>query len=181
MFQWLYMVLDLVKGSFFMVDDMNLNNEMSESRFYMWRTLFAIAHADNVVTDEEIEFMAHILEDIDFTDQQTSILKDDIVHPKNVEEMFHGMNDQTDRKEFFDLARDLVWVDGAFGAPEQGVMINLLKKHLKDVDFDKLVGNVSLELEEDTVYVSDPGSSVGQSHNSSNAVGAFFSRFFGKK
>ena len=44
---------------------------VSESRFYMWRTLFAVAHADNVVADEEVEFMAHILEDVEFSDHQT--------------------------------------------------------------------------------------------------------------
>lgn len=165
-----------------MVDDKNVNNEMSESRFYMWRTLFAVAHADDVVTDEEIEFMARTLEDIDFTDEQTSILKDDIVHPQNVEEMFRGMSDQTDRKEFFDLARKLVWVDGEFGVPEQGVMVNLLKNHFKDVDFDQLVGNVSLELEDDSRNVTDADSFENNSNNNfNNAVGSFFRRIFGNK
>ena len=49
-----------------MVSNDGFEGEVSESRFYMWRTLFSVAHADNVVTDEEIAFMAHILEDINF-------------------------------------------------------------------------------------------------------------------
>ncbi|MGH1377215.1 MAG: hypothetical protein ACRBB3_00175 [Alphaproteobacteria bacterium] len=161
-----------------MVEDMNSSNEMSESRFYMWRTLFAVAHADDVVTDQEIEFMAHILEDIDFTIEQTAILKDDISNPKDVEEMFRGMNSVDDRKEFFDFARDLVWVDGEFGEPEQGVMVNLLQKHLKDVDFDDLVGNVSLQFEDDRESL--PYANVDNSPKTGNAFGSFFRKLFGK-
>lgn len=123
---------------------------VNDSRFYMWRTLFAVAHADNVVTDEEIEFMAHILEDVDFSDEQTKVLKDDIVTPKDVEKMFNGVTDQNDRTQFFDFARDLVWVDGDFGSEEQSVMIKLHQQHIKRADVDNMIGNISLELEEET-------------------------------
>lgn len=161
-----------------MVGNDGFEDEVSESRFYMWRTLFSVAHADNVVTDEEIEFMAHILEDINFSDEQTTLLKDDIVNPKNVEDMFRGMTDQHDRKEFFSFARDLVWVDGDFGAQEQSVMIKLLQNHFKDIDFDELVGSVALEFEEDTSRVVD--SSASQ-NNQSSAISTFFRRILGKK
>ncbi|PCI56146.1 MAG: hypothetical protein COB36_05025 [Alphaproteobacteria bacterium] len=161
-----------------MVDNNDFKSEVSDSRFYMWRTLFSVAHADNVVTDEEIAFMAHILEDIDFSDEQTTILKDDITHPKNVEDMFRGMTDQNDRKEFFSFARDLVWVDGDFGTQEQNVMVKLLQSHFEDIDFDELVGSVALEFEEDMPRVDD--GSVSQRKQSS-PINAFFRRILGKK
>ncbi len=126
-----------------------------ESEFYIWRTLFAVAHADNVVTPEEITFMAQILEDVNFSPEQTSILKDDLVNPKDPEAMFHRITDQNDRIKFFDLARDLVWVDGDFGAEEQGVMVELYKIHIKDTNVDKLVGNIEMEFEEDTPHTSN--------------------------
>ncbi len=161
-----------------MAEDDNLKGEVSESRFYMWRTLFSVAHADNVVTDEEIAFMAHILEDINFTDEQTTLLKDDIINPKNVEDMFRGVTDQHDRKEFFGFARDLVWVDGDFGAQEQSVMIKLLQNHFEDIDFDELVGSVALEFEEDTPRVVDANASQS---NQSSTISTFFRRILGKK
>lgn len=161
-----------------MVDDDNLENEVSESRFYMWRTLFSVAHADNIVTDEEIEFMAHILEDINFSDEQTTLLKDDIINPKNVEDMFRGVSDSNDRKEFFGFARDLVWVDGDFGAQEQSVMIKLLQSHFEDIDFDELVGSVSLELEEETPRMTQ---NTTLKNNQVSLIGAFFRRILGKK
>ena len=126
-----------------------MDNKISDSRFYMWRTLFAVVHADSVVTDEEIGFMAHVLDDIDFSDEQTVILKDDIATAKNAEVLFDLVTEQQDRSEFFDLARDLVWVDGDFGTEEQSVMIKLQQAHIKKTDVDSLVGEVSLEFEEE--------------------------------
>lgn len=130
-----------------------MDNVVSQSQFFMWRTLFAVAHADNIVTDEEVEFMAHILDGINFTDAQTAILKDDIVTAKDVEEMFQSITDEEDRIKFFDFARDLVWVDGDFGSEEQDIMIKLMEKHVKEVDIDDMVGNIDLELEEEPAMI----------------------------
>jgi len=122
---------------------------VNDSEFYMWRTLFAVAHADNVVTEEEISFMAKILDDVRFTDEQTEILKDDIVSSKNVTAMFSGVTNPKDRVQFFEFARDLVWVDGDFASEEQSVMIDLYRQHMSGTTVDELVGNISLEFEEE--------------------------------
>ena len=124
---------------------------VSKSEFCMWRTLFAVAHADNVVTNEEISFMAQILDDVQFTDEQTEALKDDIVNAKNVTKMFSGVTNPKDRIQFFEFARDLVWVDGDFDSQEQSVMIGLYKQHMNDITVDELVGKIPLEFEEDDV------------------------------
>ncbi len=123
---------------------------VDESKFYMWRTLFAVVHADNIVTSEEISFMSSVLSDVNFSDVQTEILKDDITNPKDIEEMFKGITLQEDRVKFFEFARNLVWVDGDFAEGEQNVMIKLFKTHFNEVDFDALVsGSNNLELESD--------------------------------
>lgn len=123
---------------------------ITESQFYMWRTLFAIAHADNILADGEIEYMARVLEEISFTPQQTAILKDDITAPKDIEQMFAGITDVQDRILFFDLARELVWADGDFGQEEQSAIIKLKRAHFLKTDVDDLVGKVKLELEDDS-------------------------------
>ena len=121
--------------------------EITQSQFYMWRTLFAVAHADDVVTEDEVKFMAQILEDINFSDAQRLILKEDITDPKDCEQMFDHITEQKDRTAFFNFAHDLVWVDGDFGSEEQSIMVKLHQKHYKETDVDDLIGNVSLELE----------------------------------
>ncbi len=156
-----------------------MSDGVNKSQFYMWRTLFAVAHADNIVTDEEIEFMAQILDEVDFSDEQVSILKDDIMNAKNVEDMFDGITEEADRVRFFDFARDLVWVDGDFGSEEQSVMIKLYQAHMKGTDVDKLVGTVSLELEEE---VRPPKRIANE--NESGGLRSFvstFSQWFSKR
>ena len=91
------------------------------------------------------------MENIDFSDEQTAILKDDILNAKDVSEMFTGVTSQKDRIQFFEFARDLVWVDGDFASEEQSVMIQLYQQHMQETDVDELIGHISLELEEDSV------------------------------
>ncbi len=113
----------------------------------MWRTIFAMAHVDGVVSAEEIRFMAEVLEDIEFSEEQKNTLRDDIHIPKDIIEMFGKITDPKYKLKFFEFARDLVWVDGDYGQDEQKIMLELFKKHMQDVDFDAMVGHVDLELE----------------------------------
>ena len=155
-----------------------MSNIISQSRFYMWRTVFAVAHADGVVTDEEVKFMARILEDVDFSTAQKFILRGDIADPKDCEQMFEQITDPKDRAEFFDFARDLVHADGEFGAEEQSVMADLYKKHFQEADIDKLIGTVSLELEEGTTPVHSGNTT--QVHNVRKGLFSFYNRFLGR-
>lgn len=156
-----------------------MTGSVNESEFYMWRTLFAVAHADNVVTEEEISFMAEILDDVQFTDEQTEILKDDIVNAKNVTEMFSGVINPSDRVKFFEFARDLVWVDGDFASEEQSVMIGLYKQHISGTTVDELVGKITLEFEEDPDAVKHEDDYQKKS-SAVGMVAAFKKHFLGK-
>jgi len=122
---------------------------LTESQFYMWRTIFAIVHVDNVVAGEEIRFMAEALEDVPFSDEQRAILNDDIKNPQNIEAMFGGISDVRDQAAFFNYARAVVHIDGEYGMAEQDIMLKLQKLHMQNANLADLVGNVSLELEED--------------------------------
>lgn len=123
---------------------------VTNSEFYMWRTVFAVSHADGVVTDEEIRFMAEVLEDQSFSEEQKEILKDDIHNPKDPTEMFEQIGDVEDQAKFFEFARELVWIDGDFGGAEQKVMVDLIGEHIKTVDFEKLVQEVDLGMQLET-------------------------------
>ncbi len=128
------------------------DKEVTESQFYMWRTLFALAHADHVVTSEEIRFMVEALEDIPFTEEQLRILSDDIATPQDIVQMFGKIAEARDQAEFFKFARELVWIDGHYGQEEREIMLKLQEIHVRDVDVDALIDEVKLELEPD-----DPG------------------------
>lgn len=122
---------------------------LTESQFYMWRTLFAVAHADDVVTDEELRFMVEAMEDIPFSDDQRAILNDDVKHAQDIEEMFNGITDVHDQARFFQYVRELVHIDGDYGKDEQDIVLKLQKTHLKNPHFSDLIGKIDLELEDD--------------------------------
>ncbi|MFP4098946.1 MAG: tellurite resistance TerB family protein [Alphaproteobacteria bacterium] len=159
---------------------------LGESQFYMWRTVFALAHADNVVTDEEIGLMARILDDAPFSEEQLKILKQDVITPKKAKEMFKMISNKKDRMIFFEFAHDMVWSDGKFHAKEQKVMIELYKMHMADTTVDELVGTISLELEEEVKSTNDMeqlGQAFyprGKSKSFSEIISAF-KRYLAKK
>lgn len=134
-----------------------MNKGLTNSQFYMWRTLFALVHVDNVVTNEEVRFMAEVLEDIPVSGEQRVVLNDDSIHPKNIEEMFAGMTDMNDQAAFFKFARTLVHIDGEYGLEEQEIMLKLKKLHIKMVNVVDLIGNMDMKLEEDERGFSKAG------------------------
>ena len=87
---------------------------VTESRFYMWRAVVALAHADGVVTPHEISFIHEYAQNISFTKGQVSTLADDLQTPQDTYDMFARIMDQSDKKDFFALARALSWCDGDF-------------------------------------------------------------------
>lgn len=123
--------------------------KISDSQFYMWRTIFAVAHADDVVTNGEIRFMVEALEDVPFTEEQRRILTNDIAEPQDIEAMFEKISEPRDQAEFFGYARKLVWADGDFGKAERDILLKLKAIHVKNVDVDDLIGGVKMELEDD--------------------------------
>ncbi len=105
---------------------------LSSSRFYMWRTIFALAHADGVVSEQEIDFLNKNTENLPLSDSQREILSKDLVEEKDPAVMFTQVMDGKDREEFFTLARVLCWSDGDYDEQEKRVM-NILS----DIQADK--------------------------------------------
>ena len=132
-----------------------MSGEITESQFYMWRAIFALAHADDVVTNEELRFMSEALEDVPFSDEQKAILKKDTLDAQSVEVMFMQITDPLDQSEFFQIASKMAHIDGDFGQEEQDIMLKIKQIHLANVDVDKLVGHVDLKFDEDNLTDKD--------------------------
>ncbi len=127
------------------------NPGVSESRFAMWRTIFALAHADHVVTEEEKDFMAQTLGRVAFSEAQKEILRGDIKHPQNIPEMFASISDPEDVSQFFYFARMILWADNDFDEAEQNILVELGRLRFKNADIDAMVeeDELGLELEDE--------------------------------
>jgi hypothetical protein len=119
---------------------------MESSRFHMWRAIFALAHADHVITLEERQFMEDVMRREPFSDAQKAVLKGDIKNGQDIGHMFSEVTDQTDRSAFFYFARLLCWCDGDFAKQEQEIILKLKETHLKEMNFEKMIGSVDMEL-----------------------------------
>jgi len=95
---------------------------VTDSRFYMWRAIVAMAHADGVVTPHEISFIHEYAQDVSFSKEQIGVLATDLQTPQDPYEMFSRIDVQEDKKDFFALARALSWCDGDFAAQEQQII-----------------------------------------------------------
>ncbi|MGH1398871.1 MAG: DUF533 domain-containing protein [Alphaproteobacteria bacterium] len=126
-----------------------MSDLITDSQFYMWRAIFAVAHADGIVTDEEVRFMAETLELLPFSESQRATLSHDAKETQNIEDMFKGITDAADQAEFFKIAHKLVHIDGDYGAAEQSIMLKLKNLHVREINLDDLVGRVDLQLEDD--------------------------------
>ena len=96
------------------------------SRFYMWRALTAMAHADGVITPHEVEFLSEQTANLPLSQAQREMLGRDLREEQDVAVMFSQVTDAKDREEFFLLARVLCWSDGDFDEQERK-MIELLE------------------------------------------------------
>ncbi len=122
---------------------------VSESRFNMWRAIFAMAHADNIITKEEEKFMREGLENYPFSKEQRQILEEDIKTAQNVGDCFQKITSHQDRSDFFVFARLLVWCDGDFDIQEQRILTEIQKIHISTLDFKELMEDVQLSFDDD--------------------------------
>lgn len=125
-----------------------MSDLISPSRFYMWRTLFALVHADGIVTDEEIKFMQDKLESVPFSDVQRHQLCMDMAQAQNIMQLFDQITGAADQAEFFNIARALVHIDGDYGSDERAVLLKLKERHIQSVNVDDLIGKMEIELED---------------------------------
>jgi hypothetical protein len=145
---------------------------VSESEFFMWRGIFALAHADHVVTREEQRFMYRILEKGKFSAQQREILENDMKIPQDSMAMFLKIKEHSHRSRFFYFARMLMWADGDFGEQEQRIMTELGKAHHKTVDFSR-IGDMGLQLEDDQKQWIEEDMALSNSNPLSNFMKRF--------
>ncbi|TVQ82076.1 MAG: TerB family tellurite resistance protein [Micavibrio sp.] len=122
------------------------NTPLSESRFYMWRTLVALVHADHKVMDEEREFFLGRFNSIPFTEEQENILKEDLDTPQEISELYAKIDCKEDRATLVYFARLLFWCDGEFHAQEEEILKHLKEKTISKLDLENVMAEVNDEV-----------------------------------
>ncbi|MGE4313294.1 MAG: hypothetical protein AB7E85_03360 [Pseudobdellovibrionaceae bacterium] len=113
---------------------------VTNSRFMMWRTVFALAHADEIVTEAELAFMTKTLDSYGFTPSQRKILQADMQAGTKGDPLalFAEIENPKDKTDFFTYARLILWCDGDFDAQEKTLLDKLKRTHLSAMEKEAL-------------------------------------------
>lgn len=101
------------------------NNGVIESRLYMWQVVLTVAHADQLVTPEEVDYLSICFKKDPLSRGQTQLLMSDIQNPQNPENMFLSITNQKDRQDFFTFAESLAHIDGDYDHREKKLITRL--------------------------------------------------------
>lgn len=115
---------------------------LSESRFYMWRAVFAMAHVDGTVTDEEIAFAEQYLGRAPFSAEQVQVLSDDLRAPKSVGEMLGHVSEPSDQADFFQFSQMLAWADGDYSAQEKALVERMSAEQMNTFNKAEIAQNI---------------------------------------
>ncbi|MCB9991132.1 MAG: TerB family tellurite resistance protein [Rhodospirillales bacterium] len=146
-----------------------MDHPISESRFNMWRAVFAMAHADHVVTAEERAFMENYLNRVAFSEEQRAVLRQDMIEAQDIYELFAEISDAEDRGAFFQFARELCWCDGDFDAQEEMIKERLKTEvmggmNLTRIDLELKKSRAEMKMErtaEDRAHKRQAGDAIG--------------------
>lgn len=115
---------------------------LSDSRFYMWRAVFAVAHVDGKVSAEEIAFAEKYLENALFSDEQKEALRDDMAVPKPVGDMLAVVSEPADQADFFQFSQMLAWADGDYSAQEKALAERMHAAQMDQFNPDEIAQNI---------------------------------------
>ncbi len=121
---------------------------ITESRFNMWRAVFAMAHADEGISSEEETFMREALSTYSFSETQRTILGNDMRHKADIWELFQNVSEKQDRSDFFKYARLIVWCDGDFDEQEREIMSQLKGTHFRTLNEDEMKREIHIVFDE---------------------------------
>lgn len=118
------------------------NQALSQSRFYMWRAVFAIAHTDGRVTADEIAFAKNYLQNVTFSTEQKDVLLNDLAEPQDVKSLLEQVTDIADQADFFQFATMLGWSDGDASASEQKLIDRLNDQQMSRFNRDDIARKI---------------------------------------
>ena len=152
---------------------------VSKSRFYMWRAVFAMVHADGVVLDDEIEFAEHYLDVVPFSNEQKDRLRADLKDAQDLGDMLSRVSDPEDYGQFFQFARMLVWCDGDLDHQEDKILNHYLGRYMNTLDMDKMTEKFHESRKQAMIWRDAMEAEMEENAENRVGIGAIFKRFFG--
>ena len=130
--------------------DASSKRELTESLFYMWRCVIAIAHADGTVQDQERSYLAGIIANLDrvygLTGAQKKIFEEDLATARKISDLLPHVTKPEDRASIIYFGDVLSWADGVLEADEEAVLKKLHDDQMSKLDVEKLRTEIETDL-----------------------------------
>ncbi len=120
-----------------------MSHHMSNSRFNMWRCLVSLVYTDHKLTIEERKFFTDRFEKLNLSEEQKSILLQELQSPQKIENIFKYVTDKEDRATFIYFARLLFWSDGEFAEQEEKILKHLHSQVTSEIDIKQVMQDVN--------------------------------------
>ncbi|MBI1216122.1 MAG: hypothetical protein GC185_09930 [Alphaproteobacteria bacterium] len=123
------------------------NQPVSNSTFYMWRCIIAIAHADGTVQPEEYKYIERIIANMDrvygLSDEQKQTFEEDFKTPQNISDLLPQINDPQVRAQLIYFGGLLAHADGVVTPEEDAILKKLHADQMAGLDMDQIRKQVS--------------------------------------
>ena len=98
-----------------------------DDMFRLWRAVFALVHADGKFSDDEKKYIEHVTDQFSFSSKQKSIIQKDIKQKADVVALFNDIEKLDNGRQFFLMARTIVWCDGFLHELEMDAIQRVVK------------------------------------------------------
>ena len=115
-------------------------DNISDSKFAVWRGLIIMANIDGHFSQQEKEFLDGIHRYELLTDEQKEILKQDIeTQNKDFDSVYKQITEVRDRAYLINLTSVLFHKDGKFCPTEQEALNKIDSEHKKTINLEKIL------------------------------------------
>jgi uncharacterized membrane protein YebE (DUF533 family) len=123
-------------------------NHISHSQFQMIRCVFAMAHADGHISDEERAYADQLIDRMPFSREQIAVLHNDLRQEQNIPDLLRQINEPRFRGQVVYFARLMAYKDGTLHPNEDDLLKYLHLKVSDGLDMDAIRADARKALQE---------------------------------
>ncbi len=116
--------------------------ELSDSLFYMWRCVIAIAHADGTIPAQERDYLDKVIGNLEriygLTPDQDKVLEADLKEPRKISDLLPHVTAPEDRASLIYFGDLVAHADGTITPNEHNILQKLHDDQMKTIDVQKL-------------------------------------------
>jgi uncharacterized tellurite resistance protein B-like protein len=125
---------------------------LSDSAFHMWRCIVAVAHADGIVQDAELEHLKKIFAGMEhdglLNADQREVLGQDLVSPQSISTLLKRVTGQADRVQLAYAAALMAQASGDLDPGEEQIIRKISAGTLAEAEVNQLLSDVRRALED---------------------------------